>query len=71
MKNCTLITNIKIGLYTCIEKMVTDLVEKCKIDLQLESLKDTKCLFGIEVAKVGRDKKPLAKWWDSYSDEYP
>jgi hypothetical protein len=26
-------------------------------------------LFGIEVAKITRDKKTLAKWWDSYGDE--
>jgi hypothetical protein len=26
-------------------------------------------LFGIEVAKIARDKKTPAKWWDSYGDE--
>ena len=28
-------------------------------------------LFGIEVAKIARDKKTPAKWWDSYGDECP
>jgi len=32
-------------------------IEDCKIDLQLESFKDAKGLFGIEVAKTARDKK--------------
>jgi hypothetical protein len=31
--------------------------ERCKIDLQLESLKDAKGLFVIEAAKTARDKK--------------
>ena len=51
--------------------MVLDPLERCKIGLQLESFKDAKGLFGIEAAKVTRDNKPLAKWWDSYGDECP
>jgi hypothetical protein len=31
--------------------------ERCKIDLQLESFKDAKGLFGIEASKTTRDKK--------------
>jgi hypothetical protein len=37
--------------------MVSNAIESCKIDLQLESFKDAKGLFGIEVAKTARDKK--------------
>jgi hypothetical protein len=37
--------------------MVLNAIEICKIDLQLESFKDTKGLFGIEAAKTARDKK--------------
>lgn len=51
--------------------MVTDPLERCKIDLQLESFKDAKCLFGIEATKVAKDKKPLTKWWNSYGNECP
>ena len=46
--------------------MVPDSSERCKIDLQLDSFKDANGLFGIEAAKITRDKKTLAKWWDSY-----
>ena len=52
--------------------MVPNASERCKIDLQLESFKDTKGLFGIEAAKTTRDKKKTpAQWWDSYEDECP
>ena len=63
--------NIKIGLYQCLERMVPDASERCKIDLQLDSFKDASGLFGIEAAKITRDKKTPAKWWDSYGDECP
>ena len=49
--------NIKIGLYQCLERMVPDSSERCKIDLQLDSFKDANGLFGIEAAKITRDKK--------------
>ena len=42
--------------------MVPNSNERCKIDLQLELFKDAKGLFGIEAAKIARDKKALAKW---------
>jgi len=37
--------------------MVPNAIERCKIDLQLESFKDAKGLFGIEAAKTTKDKK--------------
>jgi hypothetical protein len=49
--------NIKIGLYQCLERMVPDSSERCKIDLQLDSFKDANGLFGIEAAKITRDKR--------------
>jgi hypothetical protein len=39
--------------------MVPNASERCKIDLQLESFKDAKGLFGIEATKTARDKKKL------------
>jgi hypothetical protein len=42
--------NIKIGLYQCLEKMMPNASERCKIDLQLKSFKNVKGLFGIEAA---------------------
>jgi hypothetical protein len=51
--------------------MVPDASERCKIDLQLDSFKDANGLFGIEVAKITRDKKTPTKWLDYYGDECP
>ena len=51
--------------------MVSNASERCIIDLQLESFKDAKRLFGIEAAKTARDKKTPAQWWDFYGDECP
>jgi len=44
-------------------------IERCKIDLQLESFKDAKGLFDIKATNTARDKKTLALWWDCYGDE--
>jgi hypothetical protein len=41
--------------------MVSNAIERCKIDLQLESFKDAKRLFGIEAAKTTKDKKKKKK----------
>jgi len=49
--------NIKIESYQCLERIVFDAIEMCIIDLQLESFKDAKRLFGIEVTITTRDKK--------------
>uniref|UniRef100_A0A6N2MWB4 BED-type domain-containing protein n=1 Tax=Salix viminalis TaxID=40686 RepID=A0A6N2MWB4_SALVM len=46
------------------------MVERDKIDLQLNIFSEAKGLFGIEAAKKARDKKTPARWWDSYGDEY-
>jgi hypothetical protein len=43
--------------------MVPNAIERCKIDLQLESFKDAKGLFGIEAAKTARDKKKAPAQW--------
>ena len=53
--------------------MVPNTSERCKINLQLESLNDAKRLFGIEAARTTRDKKKKtpAQWWDSYGDKCP
>jgi hypothetical protein len=53
--------NIKIGLYQCLERIVPNASERCKINLQLESFKDAKGLFGIEAANTTIDKKKKKK----------
>ncbi|XP_047340886.1 uncharacterized protein LOC124944626 [Impatiens glandulifera] len=62
---------IKKGLYSCIERMITDENMINKIDSQLESFKNARGLFGSKFAKMAISTKSPAEWWDSYGDECP
>ncbi|XP_048546644.1 uncharacterized protein LOC125525686 [Triticum urartu] len=48
---------VKRGLYTCLEKMVPDLDERVKIDLQIDSFRSAEGLFGMQSAIMTRTKK--------------
>ncbi|XP_050217659.1 uncharacterized protein LOC126668510 [Mercurialis annua] len=50
-------TEVKIGLYTTIEKMFSDIETRVKVDQQLEKFKRGEGLFGISMATSTRDKK--------------
>ncbi|XP_047335648.1 uncharacterized protein LOC124939189 [Impatiens glandulifera] len=72
-RNCDFKSNfqIKKGLYSCIERMITDENMISKIDSQLESFKNARGLFGSKFAKMAISTKSPAEWWDSYGDECP
>ncbi|XP_065624479.1 uncharacterized protein LOC136065340 [Quercus suber] len=59
-------SDIKLGLYTCLQRMVLEVSDRKKIDVQLEKFKQAKGLFGIEAA---RNTKQPAEWWESYGDD--
>ena len=42
-------SDIKLGLYSCLQRMVPEVSDRKKIDVQLEKFKQAKGLFGIEV----------------------
>lgn len=46
--------DIKLGLYSCLFRMIDDTKERAKIDLRFESFKDAKGLFGIDFAISAR-----------------
>ncbi|XP_030959348.1 uncharacterized protein LOC115981337 [Quercus lobata] len=50
-------SDIKLGLYTCLQRMVPEVSDRKKIDMQLEKFKQAKGLFGIEAAILARDTK--------------
>ena len=50
-------SDIKLGLYTCLQCMVPEVSDRKKIDVQLEKFKQAKGLFGIEVAILVRNTK--------------
>lgn len=49
--------DIKIGLYSCLQRMVPDPNERLLIDLQMDAFKNAKGLFGLETAVMSRTKK--------------
>jgi hypothetical protein len=49
--------NIKIGLYQCLERMVPNASERCKIDLQLESFNDAKGCLALTLPRQREIKK--------------
>ena len=53
--------NIKYGMYDSLNRMVPNKVDRAKVDLQLDIFSEAKGLFGIEAAKVARDKKTPAR----------
>uniref|UniRef100_A0A803KPS5 DUF659 domain-containing protein n=1 Tax=Chenopodium quinoa TaxID=63459 RepID=A0A803KPS5_CHEQI len=63
--------DIKIGLYNCLQRMVSDPDERMMIDLQMDAFKNAKELFGLPTVVMTRTKKTPADWWDSYGDECP
>ncbi|XP_057763547.1 uncharacterized protein LOC130983969 [Arachis stenosperma] len=63
--------NIKIGLYSCLKKLVPNQEERKKIGLQLPDLHYARGLFGNETAKSSRKTMLPAKWWDFYGDSCP
>ncbi|XP_050292606.1 uncharacterized protein LOC126733355 [Quercus robur] len=64
-------SDIKLGLYMCLQRMVPEVSDRKKIDMQLEKFKQANGLFGIEAAILARDTKQPAEWWDSYGDDCP
>ena len=50
-------SNIKLGLYACLQRMVPEVSDRKKIDVQLENFKQAKGLFGIEATILARNTK--------------
>ena len=50
-------SNIKYGVYDCLNRMVPNKEERTKVDLQLDIFAEAKGLFGIEATVIARDKK--------------
>ena len=57
-------SDIKLGLYTCLQWMVAEVSDRKKIGVQLEKFKQAKGLFGIEAAILARNTKQPGKNFD-------
>ncbi|VFQ77378.1 unnamed protein product [Cuscuta campestris] len=62
---------VKQGVYDCLRRMVADIEEQARIDVQLQDFKKRQKLFGSPLAQKTFDKLSPADWWDSYGDEHP
>ncbi|GKV36747.1 hypothetical protein SLEP1_g44844 [Rubroshorea leprosula] len=62
---------VKKGLYDCLSRMVPDLKESCKIDLQIDEFKAADGLFGSEFAQRAWDTETPVDWWKSYGNGCP
>ncbi|XLT05797.1 hypothetical protein HN51_044546 [Arachis hypogaea] len=63
--------DIKIGLYSCLKKLVPNQEERKKVGLQLSDFHYARGLFGNETAKSSRKTMLPAEWWDFYGDSCP
>ena len=54
-----------------LERLVPGVHERSKIDIHIAHFRYARGLFGYDVAKMARDKKAPAEWWDAYGDECP
>ena len=57
--------------YECLETMCGDENLAKTIDLQLDLFKNSKGLFNCRTAKLTRNDKSPADWWDSFGDDTP
>ncbi|XP_074318448.1 uncharacterized protein LOC141655260 [Silene latifolia] len=48
---------VKMGLYTCLQRMVSDPEERTRIDVQMDAFKNAKGLFGLPTVVATRNKK--------------
>ncbi|XP_059650478.1 uncharacterized protein LOC132296285 [Cornus florida] len=64
-------TEVKIGVYKCLQGMVPESNERVKIDCQIDAFKVASGLFSIENAILTRNKKSPTDWWDSYGNVCP
>ncbi|XLR48091.1 hypothetical protein S83_032751, partial [Arachis hypogaea] len=63
--------DIKIGLYSCLKKLIPNQEKRKKIGLQLSDFHYARGLFGNETAKSSRKTMLPAEWWDFYGDICP
>jgi len=61
---------VKRGMYDCLERLVGDIDEMSKIDLQMESFKSKSGLFGSQIAQHALKTKTPSQWWESYGGEH-
>lgn len=64
-------SEIKIGLYNCMERLIKDDETCVKADLQLDEYKYKRGLFGYKASLISYMTRSPVIWWDHFGDEVP
>ncbi|XP_022631719.1 uncharacterized protein LOC106776767 [Vigna radiata var. radiata] len=59
---------VKEGLYFCMRRLIPDMAERRKINLQIIEFHNARGLFGMEDAKECRKELNPGEWWDMFGD---
>ncbi|XP_052724958.1 uncharacterized protein LOC128194155 [Vigna angularis] len=62
---------VKEGLYFCMRRLIPDMAERRKINLQIVEFHNARGLFGMEDAKECRKELNPGEWWDMFGDGTP
>ena len=62
---------VKEGLHTCMQRLVSDLAKRKKINLQLLDFHFARGLFSMEDAKECRKAMLPGEWWEMFGDRTP
>ncbi|XP_022635871.1 uncharacterized protein LOC106758329 [Vigna radiata var. radiata] len=62
---------VKEGLYFCMRRLIPDMAERRKINLQIVEFHNARELFGMEDAKECRKQLNPGEWWDMFGDGTP
>jgi len=62
---------VKEGLYECMRRLVPDIAERRKINLQIVQFHFARGLFGMEYAKECRKALNPGEWWEMFGDATP
>ncbi|XP_047129494.1 uncharacterized protein LOC124809441 [Hydra vulgaris] len=62
---------IKLGLYSCMERLIGGSEEREKVDLPIDSFRNAQGLFGRVNAVSTRKKRSPADWWRAFGDQTP
>ncbi|XP_068497678.1 uncharacterized protein [Phaseolus vulgaris] len=62
---------VKEGLYMCMRRLVNDVAERTKINLQFTDFHHARGIFSLEDAKLGRKGMLPADWWEMFGDRTP
>nr|XP_007132560.1 hypothetical protein PHAVU_011G105000g [Phaseolus vulgaris]ESW04554.1 hypothetical protein PHAVU_011G105000g [Phaseolus vulgaris] len=62
---------VKEGLYMCMRRLVNNVAERTKINLQLTDFHHARGIFSLEDAKLGRKGMLPADWWEMFGDRTP